>query len=255
MGPRVVSHRGDAREAPENTPEAFSAALRSGVIGIELDVQLTRDEIPVVYHDQTLDRAGLPGRRICELSWAELRRLEHATIPCITPTGPITTLDDVLGAFGHRTDLWIELKSRAFERAQGLPRRLAEITVEKLESRDMMRRARVLSFDRGLLRHVRTLSPDLSCCWNLEDGSDLAMAGDGVLDGLNAAGVRIEMLSEEAALRARGAGLDLYAFVVNDLAEIRLAWKRHVDVVISDVPDAVFEAIADIRERKRPHEA
>src|SRR2546428_13622015 len=53
---RVVGHRGAAALAPENTIAAFEAGLRAGVDAIEFDVQRTADGVPVVLHDDTLDR-------------------------------------------------------------------------------------------------------------------------------------------------------------------------------------------------------
>ena len=57
--PWIVAHRGAGREAPENTRAAFDAALAHGVAGLEFDVQLSRDGVPVIYHDRTLARIGV----------------------------------------------------------------------------------------------------------------------------------------------------------------------------------------------------
>ena len=54
--PWVVAHRGYRALSPENTLVAFEAAIGVNADMIELDVSLTRDRIPVVIHDKTLDR-------------------------------------------------------------------------------------------------------------------------------------------------------------------------------------------------------
>ncbi|HWQ00281.1 MAG TPA: glycerophosphodiester phosphodiesterase family protein, partial [Vicinamibacterales bacterium] len=54
--PRVFAHRGGAALAPENTIAAFDRGLACGADGLELDVRLARDGVPVVIHDATLDR-------------------------------------------------------------------------------------------------------------------------------------------------------------------------------------------------------
>ena len=51
----VIAHRGASAEAPENTLPAFERALALGVVEVELDVQLSRDGVPVLFHDRTLD--------------------------------------------------------------------------------------------------------------------------------------------------------------------------------------------------------
>lgn len=50
---KIFAHRGASGYAPENTLEAFALAITQGADGIELDVQLTKDGIPVVIHDET----------------------------------------------------------------------------------------------------------------------------------------------------------------------------------------------------------
>ena len=76
--PWIIAHRGASRDCPENTLAAFDEALRQGADGIELDVQFTQDEVPVVFHDKTLTRAGGGRRRVAGLSFRELRELDAA---------------------------------------------------------------------------------------------------------------------------------------------------------------------------------
>lgn len=60
--PALVAHRGYARHYPENTMPAIAAAVAAGVHFVEVDVQLTKDGVPVLFHDRTLDRlCGVAG--------------------------------------------------------------------------------------------------------------------------------------------------------------------------------------------------
>lgn len=70
--PRIIAHRGASALAPENTLAAFALALESGADGVELDVRLARDGIPVVIHDATLRRTGLRDGVVAELTSREL---------------------------------------------------------------------------------------------------------------------------------------------------------------------------------------
>lgn len=56
--PLIIAHRGASALAPENTLAAFKRAIDDGAEGIEFDVRLTRDGVPVVIHDATLERNG-----------------------------------------------------------------------------------------------------------------------------------------------------------------------------------------------------
>lgn len=70
--PPLVAHRGNAAEFPENTLESLQSAVELGLRHVEFDVQLTTDQVPVVFHDSDLERvAGRPGC-VHDLTWREL---------------------------------------------------------------------------------------------------------------------------------------------------------------------------------------
>lgn len=80
--PRRFAHRGVAQAAPENTLGAFEAAVALGLEGIELDLRLSREGVPVVIHDENLTRltCGHPSlhsnARVADLDWEALSRVE-----------------------------------------------------------------------------------------------------------------------------------------------------------------------------------
>lgn len=101
------AHRGlhdNDSEAPENSLAAFKKAAAVG-FGIELDVQLSKDGVPVVMHDYTLERMCRREGKVCDYTWEELKTFRlldsEETIPC---------LEDVLKAVRGRVPLIVELK-------------------------------------------------------------------------------------------------------------------------------------------------
>src|SRR6267378_6141215 len=74
--PLNIGHRGAAGEAPENTFAAFDLALRQGADGIEFDVHLSADGVPVVIHDARLERTTSGSGRVGKHTLASLRRLD-----------------------------------------------------------------------------------------------------------------------------------------------------------------------------------
>lgn len=73
--PELVAHRGYPRHYPENSLIGIEAAIRAGARYVEVDVQLTRDQVPVLFHDLTLERVcGVPGT-IYDIDFEALRRL------------------------------------------------------------------------------------------------------------------------------------------------------------------------------------
>ena len=72
--PILVAHRGDVQNYPENTLEGIEAALRVGACVIEFDVQLTRDGVPIIYHDDTLQRTSGVRERLFDLKYEQLQQ-------------------------------------------------------------------------------------------------------------------------------------------------------------------------------------
>jgi glycerophosphoryl diester phosphodiesterase len=94
-----LAHRGDWRRAPENTVAALEAALAVlGCDGVEFDVRLSADGVPVLIHDETLER--VQGRPI-RVDEASAERLEDFGVP---------SLADALAAIPHRATINVDLK-------------------------------------------------------------------------------------------------------------------------------------------------
>ena len=74
--PTVIGHRGSAGEAPENTLASFALGLKAGAAILESDVHLTRDGVPVLLHDDLVDRTTDGSGRVAELSLTRLHALD-----------------------------------------------------------------------------------------------------------------------------------------------------------------------------------
>ena len=112
----IFAHRGANREAAENTRSAFDRALEYAIDGIETDIQLSRDEVAVLWHGWFLNKVGLLGRHIDDFDYAELRAMNFAAhfSPQAAPEG-IMTLKEFLDTYRKRCRLLIEIKNRAWE--------------------------------------------------------------------------------------------------------------------------------------------
>ena len=104
---RLYAHRGlhdNASDAPENSMRAFRKAVEAG-FGIELDVQMTKDGVPVVFHDYTLKRICGAEGKVSKCTYEELQRLSL----CGTDQ-KIPRFEDVLRLVDGRVPLIVELK-------------------------------------------------------------------------------------------------------------------------------------------------
>ena len=101
------AHRGlhdNSSQAPENSMPAFRKAVKAGY-GIELDVQLTKDRIPVVFHDFNLERACKDPKKVYEYTYDELQKFS-----LFDSEEKIPKLEDVLKEVNGRVPLIVEIK-------------------------------------------------------------------------------------------------------------------------------------------------
>lgn len=172
----LVAHRGNALEFPENTLPAFESALQLGLRYVELDVQLSRDRVPFVLHDATLERTcGLPGH-VWERTATELRELEAAERGRLGNTHAGVRLPDLASALGllqHWPDatLFVEIKAESIGHF-GL-QTVLDTVLATLQQRPG--RWTVISFDFEAVQRARALS-GLPIGWVLTHYDDEAAA-------------------------------------------------------------------------------
>jgi len=108
---QIVAHRGVATNAPENTVASFQRALELGADAVELDVRLTADLVPVVYHFFYLDKNTSASGAIFNFTFEQLRNMkvfqEHNSI---VKDWKISSLSEIIDIFGGKIGLEIEMK-------------------------------------------------------------------------------------------------------------------------------------------------
>ncbi len=134
----IYAHRGASAEKPENTLAAFSRALELRTFGIELDVHLSKDGIPVVIHDETIDRTTNGAGRVADFSLSELRQFDAGAGEVIP------TLREICDLVQGRTHLNIEVKANS----------AADEVLREVVGRPSLHWA-ISSFDWDVLRFVR----------------------------------------------------------------------------------------------------
>ena len=146
---RPVAHRGyHDRDAGriENTLPAAEAAIARG-FAIECDVQLTRDDVAIVFHDDTLDRLTEASGPVASRTLAELKAVALRGTDAHIPT-----LDELLAMIAGRVPLFVEFKSR-FDRN----RRLEQVAAPALSA--YAGPVAVMSFDPDSVLALKTLAP------------------------------------------------------------------------------------------------
>jgi glycerophosphoryl diester phosphodiesterase len=158
--PLVFGHRGGRALAPENTIAAFDRGLEAGADGLELDVRLSRDGVPVVHHDPDLDRCTSAAGPLDALTAADLAQIDAAHRfdpdnghPWRGRGVSIPTLAEVLGRYPEASVI-VEVKTYTAEAARAVVRCVLEAGAAG--------RVCIGGFDLATLRAVRALAPGVA---------------------------------------------------------------------------------------------
>jgi glycerophosphoryl diester phosphodiesterase len=243
----AIAHRGARRDRPENTFAAFGEALRQNCDGIELDLQLSADGVPVVYHDRTLAKIGGGRMRVAQLTLRELRRLDagaHFGRGFDRQRTP--TLEEVLRRYAGKTLLLLELKAREKE---GRRIELARATVDAIGKRGAEGQVMLLSFDIVMLEAAARFAPRLPRVLNLQPTPRLRKSLRSRLAMFSALAVDIRKLTPAFARAVREAGCPLLAFTCNRSGRVQQALDAGAGGIISDRPAWLVEQLERPRSR------
>ena len=239
----IFAHRGANKEAPENTRSAFDRALNYAIDGIETDVQLSRDEVPVLWHDRFL--AKLPGhsaKHIDDFNYAQLREMNFAEhFGRGVQAEGIMCLQEFIDHYQTRCRLLLEIKNRDWE-----ARVRHEIKVR--QTLDMVGATHgdailVSSFDLSSLIYAQQYRPGFPLVYNFEPEQTLAdaervLAEQPFLHGLC---LPIVSLDESFIRLLRGQGKSIAVYTCNSDEEINKAMNLGVDILISDLPQKALK--------------
>lgn len=158
--PVVLAHRGLSADYPENTMLAFEAALQGEhpAHGIELDIVFSKDDCPMVIHDETLTRTTNGEGAVANLSATELKQLDAGSwFGDKLTTAAIPTLDEVLLKLGKSCFINIEIKPRLME-GNLIPAKHLNKIISLLTEYALFDSSVVSSFDHRSLLEMRSLS-------------------------------------------------------------------------------------------------
>jgi glycerophosphoryl diester phosphodiesterase len=148
--PLVVAHRGASIEQPENTIEAFEAAIDARADAVEFDVRMTADGHAVVMHDPDVSRTTDGTGLVSEMTLKEIKALG------------VPTLDEALECLAGRAAADIEIKNLPGEPGFTSDREAAvEATLDALDAVSFPGQVIVSSFNPASIAHSRALRPDV----------------------------------------------------------------------------------------------
>ncbi|MFT6926956.1 MAG: glycerophosphoryl diester phosphodiesterase [Psychromonas sp.] len=236
----IAGHRGAASLAPENTLAGFKKALQSGVKWIELDTQLSADNTPIIFHDETVDRCTNGNSRVADLSLEQLQALDAGSWFSKEFSGErILTLEQTLAFFMENDlNMNLEIKIHHAHQVQPLVEKVAKVLAKINFPNEKLI---ISSFSESALEHCHQVMPDIRLGY-ITKHNPLPMLEK--LKSVNLYSVHLDykILNQKMAKEIIQAGLKLVIWTLNDLQQASKFRAWGVDMIITDKPDVFAQA-------------
>lgn len=229
-----VAHRGASADRPENTLPAFELAIAQGADVVECDVRRTRDGQLLLLHDATVDRTTSGTGALRDLSADEAQALDAGDGECIP------TLAQVLALARGRVRVNLDLKEGD----------IAADALAAVREADMLDAVTFISFLPETWDALARLSPESPIVHLVDSATSLAGLAMGEAGSQSVAagvGAPYGLVSPELVERMHRHGYGVFAWTVDDDAEMRRLIDAGVNGIVTNRPGALAEVLRQRR--------
>lgn len=231
---KVYAHRGYSGRYPENTMLAFKKAAETGCEGIELDVQLTKDDVVVVIHDEKIDRTTDGTGMVRDYTYEELKKFNAAVLfPEVTDFQSIPTFEEYCAwAAGTGLETNIEIKTGCYYYEE-----IEKKTVDIIRKYGLEKKVMFSSFNHMSLVKIRELMPEAEC------GALLGEKGIGNAGyychthGFECYHPGYQSITKETVDQCDKYGVKINAWTINGMHELEQLWEWGCNGVITNYPE------------------
>ncbi len=229
-----VAHRGASAEAPENTLRAFELAVAQGADVVEADIRQSSDNALLVLHDATVDRTTSGEGPLAAMTAAEARAIDAGE------GQRIPRVEEVLEVARDRVRVNLDLKELE----------AVEPAVAAVREAGMLGQVTFISFLPEAWDRVAELSPESPLVHLVESAAGLAglaMGAVGTQSVGAGVGIPAELVSFELVERMHRHGFGVFAWTVDDEAQMRRLVEADVNGVVTNRPGALAEVLRQMR--------
>jgi glycerophosphoryl diester phosphodiesterase len=223
---KFYAHRGASADFPEHTMAAYLGAIEQGALGFECDIRITKDEIPILWHDANMKKQAKSTAIIANRTYVQIKEIYPA----------VMTLNELLDlAITHK-------KSLALETKHPVPsgNRVEELVVAELQKRkDVIKKSGIeiamMSFSWFAIEKIKKMDPTIKTVMLL---GDLTNKLSRRFTSAQVIGPSVEMIKKSPELVAdiKKSGKELYVWTVDSTEDLQYCASVGVDVVMTNRP-------------------
>ncbi len=223
--PQIIAHRAGEIFAPENSLEALEITKESKIASaVEIDVQMTKDEVLVVHHDDTLKRITGKAISVADINWEELSKLPTRNTDGFMTAPPIVRLEEFIDE-ADDLGLMIEIKEKGIRAKEVLEKTITMIQKHKQQENSM-----IASMDRTLLVYSKELDPQLATVF-----ITAVLIGEDFKDpNIDWYSIEASGLSLDLVLDATEQGKKVAVWTINTLPGIKRALRARPHGIVTD---------------------
>jgi glycerophosphoryl diester phosphodiesterase len=240
----VCAHRGNSAFAPENTLSSIQQALDIGVPMVEVDVQVTSDNILVALHDATLNRTTNGVGFVADHPYSALLELDAGS--WFSPefaSEKIPTFENVCDALHNRAYMNVEIKPLRQGADASHHSALMTKTVQEVTRRNALETTLFTSFDVHALQLLRTLEPNVRTLV-LQAPHSTAEPDQLVGESLaNAYGCAVHELTSTRMAHLSNRGIPVGLYTINDVSTMLMAIHQGVRGAVTNHPASLLAAL------------
>ena len=239
--PLVFGHRGAMAYAPMNTLAAYELAAEQGADGIELDVWLSQDDVPVIIHDFEVNETTDGEGRVGSMPLEALKELDAGSWFSDEYAGErIPTLDEVFETVGQKLYINVEIKSVDLKVDD-----VAEKTIACIQRHNMQERVIVSCFNPFVLRRVNKIAPEIPMGFLQAD--EMPFYIKWMMFGVpyEADHPHIEQMTAERVEKSSKRGRVTNVWTVNEPEDAKRLRDFGVNGMITDNPDVILNALSE----------
>ncbi|WP_150271754.1 glycerophosphodiester phosphodiesterase family protein [Paenibacillus tepidiphilus] len=251
----TIAHRGASGYAPENTMPAFALALDMKADSVELDIHLTKDGIPVIIHDDTVNRTTDGKGYVRNMTLQQIKQLDAGTwfneaYPMFARESyagiPVPTLEEVFETFGKDLHYVLEIKASKTDRM------MEPVINELITKYDLEDEVAIHSFSASSLRRFHQINPEIPLYQLIWYDNTAARVSESYLADVKTYAVGIgpnfQGISSAYVAQVKRSGLKVIPYTVNYQVNMDKAYMWGVDGVYTNYPDRFLEVIETNRE-------
>ena len=254
----VQGHRGFRGLYPENTLPAFEQAIIIGVDVLELDLQLTKDNVVVIYHDKAINnlcKDGVLNKDIRTLTLEEVKKYDCGSIKNerfplqkIIPSTKIPTLEELFQYIRNidNKDIKVNIEIKTTENL--VPSYNDEDVIiftgkviDILEKYNMKNRTIIQTEDTRCVKAVQSMDKNIILSFIINAPSDVDMVKIGKELNVNIISPEFILLNKDIVEKLHKNGFKVIPWTINNVDELKKMIDMKIDGVITDYPDIVLK--------------